>query len=79
MGVKGKVSSENYLIEQNKNISLSWDLLAVQWLRIHASTAGDIGSIPSQGTKILYAAWCDQKIKIIKNHKKECTGLICED
>lgn len=25
-GCQRKVSSENYLIEQNKNISLSWDL-----------------------------------------------------
>ena len=29
--------------------------LAVQWLRCHASTAGDTGSIPVKGTKILHA------------------------
>ena len=26
--------------------------LVVQWLKIHASTAGGVGSIPGQGTKI---------------------------
>ena len=31
------------------------DFLAVQWLRLHASTVGGIGSIPGQGTKISYA------------------------
>ena len=30
--------------------------LAVQWLTFHASTAGDMGSIPGQGTKIPHAA-----------------------
>ena len=27
----------------------------VQWLGLHASTAGGMGVIPGQGTKILYA------------------------
>ena len=31
--------------------------LAVQWLRLHTSSAGGLGSIPGQGTKILCAAW----------------------
>ena len=30
--------------------------LAVQWLRLHALNAGDIGSIPGWGTKIPHAA-----------------------
>ena len=30
--------------------------LAVQWLRLHTSTAGVTGSIPGQGTKIPHAA-----------------------
>ena len=34
----------------------SGTFLAVQWLRLCASTAGDAGSIPGQGTKILHAA-----------------------
>ena len=37
--------------------------LAVQWLRLHVSTAGGTGLIPGLGTKILHAAWCGQKIK----------------
>jgi len=36
--------------------------LGVQWLRLHASTAGGVGSIPGQGTKIPYAsAWPKKK------------------
>ena len=31
--------------------------LAVQRLRLHASTAGGMGLIPGQGTKIPHAAW----------------------
>ena len=37
------------------------DFLAVQWLGLQASTAGDMGSIPGQRTKILYATRCSQK------------------
>ena len=33
----------------------------VQWLRLHASTSGGMGSIPGLGTKIPHAAWCGQK------------------
>ena len=35
--------------------------LVVQWLELHASTAGGKGLIPGQGTKIPQAVWCDQK------------------
>ena len=31
--------------------------LAVQWLRLSASIAGDTGSIPGRGTKIPHAMW----------------------
>ena len=37
--------------------------LAVQWLGLHASTAGGVGSIPGQGTKIPHASQCGQKKK----------------
>ena len=37
--------------------------LAVQWLGLHASTAGGSGSIPGRGTKILHAAQHSQKKK----------------
>ena len=30
----------------------------VQWLGLHASTAGGTGSIPGWETKILQAIWC---------------------
>ena len=39
--------------------------LAGQWLRLCAANAGGAGSIPSQGTRILHAAWSSQKIIII--------------
>ena len=42
---------------------LSWTSLAVQWLRLPASTAGGTGSIPGRGTKILHATQPCQKIK----------------
>ena len=31
--------------------------LVVQWLRLCASNAGGVGSIPGQGAKIPYASW----------------------
>ena len=37
--------------------------LVVQWLRLRASTAGGLGSIPGQGTKTPHAA-CHRKKKI---------------
>ena len=35
----------------------------VQWLRLHVSRAGDMGSISSWGTKVSQAVWCSQKKK----------------
>ena len=49
--------SYHYLLLRILSIGNS---LAVQWLGLHASTAGDKGSIPSQGTKILHAFSHDQ-------------------
>ena len=48
--------------------------LAVQWLRLRASTAGGTGSIPGWGAKIPHTTWHGQKIKKIKK-KKNATGL----
>ena len=41
------------------NESLPWP----QWLKLHASIAGGMGSIPGQGTRILHALWPGQKLK----------------
>ena len=43
--------------------------LAVQCLRVCASTARGTGPIPGQGTKILLATWCGQKKKKKKTGK----------
>ena len=37
--------------------------LVVQWLRLRASTAGGVGSIPGQGTKIPASVWPGEKKK----------------
>ena len=44
--------------------------LAVQWLGLHTPTAGDMGSIPGQGTKILHAALCGQLLTPPKTNKQ---------
>ena len=36
--------------------------LVVQWLRLSAPSAGDMGSIPGQGTKLPSATWHGLKI-----------------
>ena len=36
-------------------------VLAVQWVRLHAPTAGSMGLIPGRGTKIPQTARCGQK------------------
>ena len=48
------MSYEDYMKEMR-------DFLAVQWLKLWASTAGDTGSIPGRGTKILHASWPKKK------------------
>ena len=45
----------------------------VQWLRICASTAGGLGSVPDWGTKILHATQCRQKNTKYSCYK--CTEL----
>ena len=41
------------------------------WLVFCASTAGDLGLIPGQGTKILQAFWYNYKQNKKKKKKKE--------
>ena len=43
--------------------------LMFQWLRLCTSTAGRVGSIPSEGTKIQHTMQSGQTIKIKKNSK----------
>ena len=43
--------------------------MAVHWLALHASTAGDTSSIPGLGTKIAQASQHGQKKKKKKNEK----------
>ena len=38
----------------------------VQWLRLSASNAGGMDSIPGQGTKIPHALRCGQKKKLLR-------------
>ena len=45
--------------------------LAVQWLRLYASTPGGEGSITAWGTKIPHAVQCDQKKQKTKKHKEK--------
>ena len=40
----------------------------VQWLRLRASNAGGVGSIPGWGTKISHAAWPKIFIFLIKKN-----------
>ena len=48
--------------QQNKTEKTKGGIsLAVQWLRLHASNAVGLGSIPGQGTKIPHAVWHGQK------------------
>ena len=35
----------------------------IQWVRLHASTAGGVGLIPGRGTEIPHPAQCGQKKK----------------
>ena len=61
--------------------------LVVQWLRLHASTAWDVGSIPGGGTKLPYDMWHGQKkrplvfrIAIVRDFKiwRQILGEIAE-
>ena len=48
-----------------KTLNTLWGTsLVVQWLRLHAASAGGMGSIPHRGTKISHAVKSGQKTKI---------------
>ena len=54
----GKLLGQEWLKSGNLGTSL-----AVQWLRLCASTVGAMDLIPGQGIKIQHAAWHGQKKK----------------
>ena len=56
----------------SQNNSPQGTSLAVQWLRLHPSTAGGTGSIPGWGTKIPQASQRDQK-------KIRTKQILCRD
>ena len=58
--------------KSNQREGLVETSLAVQWLRLCASTAGGAGSIPGQGSKILHASWCSQKKRERERRAWEC-------
>ena len=67
-------SSKTYLKERKEGrkkdrsyLTLSTSLV-VQWLRLCASAARAVGSIPGRGTKIPHAAWHGQKNKKEVSH-----------
>ena len=37
--------------------------MVVQWLGLHASTAGGVGSIPGGGAKVLFTVKCSPTLK----------------
>ena len=46
--------------KKNRNAGTS---LVVHWLRLHVSNAGDVGSIPGQGTKVPHATVLAKRLK----------------
>jgi len=50
------------MLDVVKSVALGTSLTG-QWLRLHTSTAGDMGLIPGLETKIPHAAWRSQKKK----------------
>ena len=64
----------SHLFISHKKIIVGTSLV-VQWLKLHASNARDVGSISGRGTKIPHAAQRGQKIKkkkIIVNTISQC-------
>ena len=53
------------MLDVVKSLALGTSLTG-QWLRLHTSTAGDMGLIPGLETKIPHAAWHSRKKKDIR-------------
>ena len=57
-------SGRDYLLWGKMENDCQGTSLVVQWLGLHAPTAGGVGSIPGQGIKILHA-----------KHEKKCSVI----
>ena len=68
------VSAYGFSFWDDKNASGTSVLF--QWLRLRAPTAGGLGSIPGQGTKIPHAVWFGQKNKMIEHLCEQGSLLI---
>ena len=55
---------------KNTKKSCVWEFPGVQWLGIHPSTAGVLGSIPGWGTKIPHAEWHQGKKELGANKRQ---------
>ena len=57
------------------------DFRGVKWVRLHASTAGGVGSIPGQGTKIPQAMQSGQEVNNVtlkQNYKNKSLKNTCK-
>ena len=52
---------EKYLVDTLVSSELQGNSLAVQWLRLHPSNAGNVGLVPGWGVMIPHATWYSQK------------------
>ena len=68
--VSEEPQSPEPVVKGRRNKVQRRDFLGVKWVRLHASTAGGVGSIPSQGTKIPQAMQCGQKINNVTSKHK---------
>ena len=58
---KSNLTSHSRLLSKCCGQNNSRDFLEVEWLRLQAYSAGGMGSIPGQGTKVPQATWCSKK------------------
>ena len=55
------VHKDRYKFHDPSGRGSGWGFLVVQWLRLHTSNAGGVGSISGQGIKIPHATWPKKK------------------
>ena len=64
----------DYTCVQLMKINQVGNSLAIQWLRLHASTAEGTGSTPGKGTKIPHASQVRQKKRKGKKRKENLSN-----